>query len=92
MSGALMTFCPDAPQAFVGCATGATAYSTGSALAAPRSASLTVEVTPNGVDVTIGDGTDEGAEDFSVTLNADAARLMMDACAAYLARQTGGPQ
>lgn len=92
MSGALLTAGHVAPQAFVGCAAGATAYSLGIASAAPRSASLTVEVTPDGVDVTIGDGTDEGTGDFSVTLNAEAARLMMDACAAYLAHQTGGPQ
>lgn len=49
-----------------------------------RNVTLAVEVTPRGVEVTFGDGTDEGDDDFSVTLQGDGARLMMEACAAHL--------
>ncbi|MNS48418.1 hypothetical protein D3C72_809900 [compost metagenome] len=52
----------------------------------PRKMVLNVEVTPRGVDVTFGDGTDEGEGDFFASLQGDGARLMLEACTAYLDR------
>lgn len=51
-----------------------------------RGVVLNIEVTPQGVDVTYSDGTDEGEGDVFATLQGEGVRLMMEACAAYLAR------